>query len=81
MGQRLSTNDATEKDAQIMLSKEECALGMGQRPNDAAVRDAQIMLEKEGCALDMVQISKSICRSERCTTMCIRHGAKVEDCA
>jgi len=34
-------------DAPIKLSKEECALGMGQRPNDAAVKDAQIKSSKE----------------------------------
>ena len=39
-----NTNDAAVKDAQIKLSKEECALGMGQsrNANDAAVMDAPI---------------------------------------
>jgi len=36
------SNDATVKDVQILLRKEECALSMGQRSNDAAVKDAQI---------------------------------------
>jgi hypothetical protein len=50
MGQR--SNDVAKRDAQILLSKEECALGMGQRlsPNYAAKRDAQIKLKKEECA-------------------------------
>jgi hypothetical protein len=34
-------NDAAVMDAQTMLTKEECALGMEQRSNDAAVMDAQ----------------------------------------
>jgi len=42
MGQK--SNVAAMKDAQIMLSKEECASGMGQRSNDAAVKDARIKL-------------------------------------
>jgi hypothetical protein len=36
-----------------MSSKEECALGMGQRPNDAAVKDVQIKLRREECAENM----------------------------
>ena len=36
MGQRSHTKDAAVMDAQTMLSKEECARGMVQRPNDAA---------------------------------------------
>jgi hypothetical protein len=41
MGQ--SSNDAALTDAQIMLGREECASGMGQRLNtkDAALMDAQ----------------------------------------
>ena len=35
---------AVVRDAQIRLSKEECARGMGQSPNDAAVKDVQIKL-------------------------------------
>ena len=53
MGQR--GNYASVKDAQIMLKKEECALGTGQRSNDAAVKGAQIMLFKEEYASSMVQ--------------------------
>ena len=39
------SNDAAERDAQIKLRKEECALDMGQMSNDAAKRDAQIKLK------------------------------------
>jgi hypothetical protein len=39
MGQK--SNDAAAKDAQIVWSKEECALGMRQRSNDAALKDAE----------------------------------------
>ena len=42
MGQR--GNDATQKDAQIELSMEECASRMGQKSNNAARKDAQIKL-------------------------------------
>ena len=49
MVQRSSTKDAAVKDAPIMSSKEECALGTGQRPSDAAVKDALINLSKEEC--------------------------------
>ena len=47
-----SSNDAPLKDVQIKLSREECALSMGQRldTNDAAAKDAQIKLRKEECA-------------------------------
>jgi len=38
MGQR--SNDAAAMDALILLSREECALGMEKKPNDAAVMDA-----------------------------------------
>jgi hypothetical protein len=34
------SNYAAVKDAEIKLSKEECALSMGQRSNDAAVQVA-----------------------------------------
>ena len=40
MGHR--SNDAAVKGAQILLRKEECALGMVQRSNDAAVKGAQL---------------------------------------
>ncbi len=41
MGQK--SNDAVAKDAQIMLTKEECALGMEQRSSDAVLTDAQMV--------------------------------------
>ena len=44
------SNDAAAKDAQTMLSTEECALRMEQRSNDAAVKDAQIKSDVEECA-------------------------------
>jgi len=40
-----SVNYAAAKDAQTMLSTEECALRMEQRSNDAAAKDAQIKLD------------------------------------
>ncbi len=46
MVQRLNANDAALGDAQIMLRKEECALGMGQRSNFAALQDAKIKRER-----------------------------------
>jgi hypothetical protein len=55
MGQRLKPNDAATKDAQITLSKVECALSMGQGSNCAVLMDAQILLRKEECALGMGQ--------------------------
>ena len=42
------------KDARVLLKKEECVLGMGQRLNDATVEDA---LTKEECAGGTVQNS------------------------
>jgi hypothetical protein len=59
MGQRKNTNDAAAKDAQIKLSREECASNTGQRKNTngAALKDAQIKLSKAGCALSMEQRS------------------------
>eukprot|EP00986_Skeletonema_menzelii_P016604 scaffold15161_cov171-Skeletonema_menzelii.AAC.1 len=42
-----------ESDAQMELSKEECASSMGQRSNDAATKDAQIKLKMEECATGM----------------------------
>ena len=41
--------------AQITLSKDEYAGGMGQRSNYAAVMDAQIKLGREECAINMGQ--------------------------
>ena len=43
--------------AQILSPKEECVLGMEQRPSIAVAKDAQIMLSVEECALDMEQRS------------------------
>ena len=40
-----------------MLSKEECALGMVQRPNDAAEKGAHAKLSVEECARDMEHIA------------------------
>ena len=47
------SNVAVAKDAQMVLTKEECALGMGQRSSDAAVMNAQVKLIKEECASSM----------------------------
>ena len=47
--------NALLKDAQIELSMEVCAAGMGLSTNDAAAGDAQIKPSKEECALDMGQ--------------------------
>ena len=64
MGQR--SNYATVTGAQILLGKEECASGMGQRSNSNPESNtegyvlptgAQIMLRKEECASDMGQRS------------------------
>ena len=44
MEQRLRSNYAKLRGAQIKPSKEEYVLGMGQRGNDAATRDAQTKL-------------------------------------
>jgi hypothetical protein len=48
MEQRKSINDAAAKDAQVLLRREECALGTEQRRNrnDAAVKDAEVLLCK-----------------------------------
>ena len=40
MEQRKNTRDVAMKDAQILLSEEEYALSMVQRPKDAAAKDA-----------------------------------------
>ena len=55
MEQRLNYTYATLKGAKIMLSTEECALGMEQRSNDAALEDVQTYLRKEECAGGMEQ--------------------------
>jgi hypothetical protein len=44
-------------DAQIKLSKEECAGGMVQRSNDVTSKDAQIQLSREECVRGMEQMS------------------------
>ena len=46
-------NYAARKDAQLKLSKEVCAEGMGQRRNNAARKDALIKFKKEDCATGM----------------------------
>ena len=43
--------------AQIKLSKEDCALSMGQRRNYAAVKDAQVLLDKEESAEDTANVA------------------------
>ena len=83
MEQRKCPNDAAVKDAQVLLSREECVLGMGQKliKNDAAVKDAQTLLRREECASSMGQKVK-LCSIESCTNIvvkggvCWRHGAK-----
>jgi hypothetical protein len=49
MGRRKNTNDAAEKDAQILPSREECAKSMGQREY-AASKVVQIKSSREECA-------------------------------
>ena len=49
----VKSSDAAVKDAQIKLSAEECASGMGQKSSDAVMRDARVMSSTEVCALDM----------------------------
>ena len=46
VGQR--SNDASAKDAQIMLNKERCAQRMGQSANFVTVMDGQIKLSEVG---------------------------------
>ena len=57
--QRLHTNCARLKDAQIKLRLEECALSMEQRGSEsyAVLKDVQIKLRGEEYALSMVQMS------------------------
>ena len=45
------------KDVRTKLSKEECALGMGQRLNDAVAKDVRTLMSMEECALGMGQRS------------------------
>ena len=52
-----SASYASEKDAQIMSWREECAFGMGRRSKNVAEKDAQIKLRLEECALGMGQKS------------------------
>ena len=55
MGQRWQhPNFVILQDAQTLLRKEECALGMEQSAN-VAVKGAQSMLRKEECAVGMGQ--------------------------
>ncbi len=70
--------------AQIRLSKEECARGMGQSPNDAAVKDVQIRLSKEECVLSMVQRpndaalkgAPNTLKEEECASNMEQHGQR-----
>ena len=87
---------APEKGAQIMQSKEEYVLDMGQKPNDAAVKDVQIKLSEEVFAGGMGFAKKGgvcikhggkrLCKTEGCTNqaqargVCINHGAKHKRC-
>jgi hypothetical protein len=41
--------------AQIMQSREEFLLGIGQRSSDAAVKDVRVLLKMEECVLSMGQ--------------------------
>ena len=52
--------NALLKDVQIESSKEEYALGMGQRKNSAIVKDAQTMLSEEDYACGMGQRSNYV---------------------
>jgi hypothetical protein len=58
MEQRENPNGAMFKDARIMLSREEFALGMEQRlnTNDAALKGAQIIPGEEEYVRDTVHI-------------------------
>ena len=49
------SNDAALEDAQIKLSREECAGGMEQRLNGAALKGVQVLLKREECASNMGQ--------------------------
>ena len=81
--------DAVEMDAQIKLSKEEFALGTGQRGNYAVVMDAQMVLFVEECALDIhaAKVGYKRCSSDGCTNLaqkggvCIKHGAMKKRCS
>ena len=44
------SNDAAVKDAQMVLSKEECVSGMVQRLNYVAAKDVQTKSSEEECA-------------------------------
>ena len=55
MEQRENTNDAALSCAQVLLGREECALGMVQRSNDAALKIAKVLLKREECASNMEQ--------------------------
>ena len=50
MEQRSRSRNAAVKDAKILLRREECALGTGQRSSNVAMKDAIIMLKMEECA-------------------------------
>ena len=71
----------------ILLSKEECARGMGQRSNDASAKDAQIMLNKERCAQRMGQSANFVTvmdgqiKLSEVGGLCVRHGAKRKRCS
>ena len=71
-----SANDAAFKDAQIVLEREEYALGMGQRSTYAAAQDAQINLKKEECASGMEQSANyEAFKVAKIGGVCKHHGA------
>ena len=72
---RSTDMDALLMDAQIMSSKEECAVGMGQRSNNAAVKDAKIMPRNEECVLGMGQSSNDAAVKEA------QKRSRKEECA
>ena len=66
MGQR--PNDAALKDAQIKLSREECASNTEQRSNVVALKDVKIIPNEEEYARDTVHtatITKNLQLSHR----------------
>ena len=79
------SSGAAAKDSTIMLSKEECASGMGQVAYYAAVGCTSRCLNSAVCVKHGAHKTK-LCSSEWCTHrskkggVCIRHGAQVKIC-
>jgi len=73
------SSGAAAKDSTIMLSKEECASGMGQVANYAAVKSVQTMTSMEERASDTGQRGKKRCSAGGCNNgvisggVCLRH--------